>query len=101
MSGDPRPATFKDAFFGTVYVAFGAYLSGGAIWTWLFWPHQTLDPSRLLALVLTVPMFTVGLGLICAWPKGEWFKGTFPSGRRNSSSTTDMGGSDVHNPPQI
>nr|WP_254803939.1 hypothetical protein [Methylobacterium sp.]USU34563.1 hypothetical protein NG677_23560 [Methylobacterium sp.] len=100
MSGDPRPATFKDAFFGAIWVVLGSYIGGGAIWTWLFWPDQTLDPSRLLALVLTVPMFAVGLGSISAWLKGEWFEGNMPVGRQNSTSTSNVGGPDGVNPPQ-
>ncbi|TXN83003.1 hypothetical protein [Methylobacterium sp. WL8] len=101
MSEYPRPATSKDVFFGAIWVILAIYIDGIAIWTWLFWQDQTLDPSRLLALMMTVPMFVVGLGTISKWLKGEWFEEIPMTGRKEGSPPSDNtnhhGGGD---PPQ-
>jgi hypothetical protein len=87
METEPRPVEVRHAFVGAVLMALGAYVGGGAIWSWLSWPDQHIDASRLFALLFAFIALMGGWTLIERWLAGEWFEGRR---RRWNSDTTDM-----------
>jgi len=86
--GEPRPAEFRDAFVGALLVLVGAYVGGGAVWTWLAWPDEHLDPSRIYALIFGGLMILFGYTSITTWLAGDWFTSTDRVGHRQSDGST-------------
>ncbi|MGU3538185.1 hypothetical protein [Methylobacterium sp. A54F] len=95
MSAEPRPAGGRDAAIGAAVALFGAYLAGGALWSWLAWPGQRLDAPRLVALAIAAVMMAGGWQLIRMWLDGAWFerrrRGS-GGGSGDPGGSTDTGG---------
>ena len=87
MESEPCPVEVRHAVVGAIMMALGAYVGGGALWTWLFWADQHIDASRLFALLFAFVSITGGWTLIERWLAGEWFEGRK---HRWNSDTTDM-----------
>ena len=99
--GLPRPAEFRDAFIGAIFVLLGLYIGGGALWTWLFWPDQHFDLGRACALLVSGLMILFGYYSIETWVKGEWIEGSpYARGGSNSSQSEPFpnSGGDTGNP---
>ncbi|MGU3341647.1 hypothetical protein ACLBXJ_26930 [Methylobacterium mesophilicum] len=93
METEPRPVEIRDAFVGAVLIVLGAYVGGGAIWSWVFWPDQHIDASRLFALLFAWVAIMGGWTLIEKWLGGEWFEGRKRRWKNSSSNQQDQSGS--------
>ena len=105
MESEPRPVEIRHAVVGTILMALGAYIGGGAVWSWLFWADQHIDTSRLFALLFAFVSIMGGWTLIARWFAGEWYErrrrwssGDPPSPQDTSTGhsgpTSDPGSSD-------